>query len=505
MRRSNTPPQVGGFDAAVTLTSADAAATAASGGALRIAAQLSAVVAGALSTLFLVRGLDDGDFGRFATVFALVMIVNGLSDLGLSTVGVAEWVRRPAEARRAFLADLIGARIVVSIVAAVVAFGTALALTYSDEMLLAAVVGFVGITLSAVASALSVPLIAELRQGRVAVADAIRTAGLSLLQIAFVLAGTGIVPLLAATIPMAVVSIIVVLLGIRDVRTWPRFSPARIIALLRESVAFAAASAVSVVYLRSSMIVVPLVAGAAATDHFAIAFRVVEVLSAVPALLTGALFPLLAHASLNDRSRFASGFVTLWRSSLALGVVAAALVAGGAPLAVLVLSGGRPDDAVDTLAILGGGVGSIFLGAAAMWALLAEKAYRAVLLVNVCALLANIGLTVLGTKLAGPPGAGSALLICEIGIAAAATTVVVRRVDGVPGGVLARQAARGVVALVVGGVVFVLTSDTAVWAPLFAVPAATVATLALLGGVPRELIALGHSVAERARGVRTRA
>jgi O-antigen/teichoic acid export membrane protein len=464
---------------------------------MRIAAQLSAVIAGALSTLFLVRGLDDGEFGRFATVFALVMIVNGLSDLGLSTVGVAEWVRRPASERRPFLADLIGARIVISIVASAIAFGTALALEYTNEMLLAAAIGFAGITVSSVASALSVPLIAELRQGRVAVADAIRTAGLSVLQIVFVLAGSGLVPLLAATIPMAIVSTAVILLGVRDVRTWPSFSPTRIIALLRESVAFAAASAVSVVYLRSSMLVVPLVATAAQTDHFAVAFRAVEVLSAVPALLTGALFPLLAHAAANDRARLAGGFVSLWRSSVALGVVVAGLVAGGAPLAVIVLSGGAPDDAVDSLAILGGAVGSIFIGSAAMWVLLAEKAYRAVLLINICALAANVGLTLLGTELFGPPGAAVALLACEIGIAATATLIVVRRLRVREARGLALQAARGLVALSIGGAVFVLTGDETAWLPLLSVPAATTATLVALRGVPRELLALARSVAAR--------
>ena len=99
---------------------------------------------------------------------------------------------------------------------------------------------------------------------------------------------------------------------------------APLLRLLRESAAFAAAGAVSVVYLRAPVLLGPAFLTATELGLFAIAFRAVEQLTLLPGILTGALFPVLTHAALHDRDRLSRGYDLLWRSTAALGAFAAA-------------------------------------------------------------------------------------------------------------------------------------------------------------------------------------
>ena len=56
-------------------------------------------------------------------------------------------------------------------------------------------------------------------------------------------------------------------------------------------------------YFRVAIVALSLLATERETGHFATAFRVIEVLIAVPALIVGAAFPILARAARDDRDR----------------------------------------------------------------------------------------------------------------------------------------------------------------------------------------------------------
>ncbi len=393
---------------------------------MRVAAQIGAAVVGLLTAPVLVRQLGDDAFGRFSTVYALVMIVAALGDLGLSTVGVADWVRKGPQERRTLWQELLGARIIVTVAMGIGALVVALALGHEREMLLAEAVGIVGITISAVASVLAVPLIAELRQSLVAVAEFARAGSVAVLQAVFALVGAGLVPLLAATIPAGLLGVLIVWLSLGRPIVVPRFGRTGLARVARESIAFAAASATSAVYLRSSMLLVPLVAGPAAVGEFGVAYRSMEFLTAVPLLLTGALFPVMVHSSSHDEERLRRGFETMWRSSMALCVGFTAFVLAIAPLAVLALRGSDSSVATDSLGFFGLAIGVMFLGMTSLWLLLARRAYRTVLVINVCALLANVAMTLLLGALFDAPAAAASVALCEIGIATASTAAAVR-------------------------------------------------------------------------------
>jgi O-antigen/teichoic acid export membrane protein len=491
------------------LRSVDAGTVAATGGTLRLQARFVGLLTSFGATVVIVRSLTSSEFGKLALIVALVTIVSGISDLGLSGVGIREWIRRDAGDRRALLADLLGLRLVAIGVGGVLAVALATVVGYGQTVVVGLAFALVGTAFNAAQGALTIPLIAQLRQGTVGALELLSVVVQAVLQALLALVGAGVVPIAAAMIPAGMAAVFAVVLVSRRQLPWPRFHLARLRKLLRESAAFAAAGAVSVVYLRAAVLLGPAFLSASAFGAFAVAFRAVEPLTMLPSLLTGALFPILTHAALHDRERLARGYDMLWRSTATLGALAAAAVIGGAPLVTLAFTGARDPITVDAFVILGCALGTLFVGAAGMWMLLAERRYRAVLAINLLALTCNVGLTVAAGALLGPRWFAIGILVSETFIALAADRVCRTglRASGhaLPVGPLAHLW-KVLLALLGALGAFVVTRDLFAPVPLAATLLAAGGVLLLTRAVPHELMAMGRAVAQRLvhRGAGTR-
>ena len=84
------------------------------GGALRIAGYVAGTLVAVGSTALLFRHLGLADTGLYQLALALVAIVAGLSDLGLTAIGVRELSIRTHEDRDVLARNLLGLRIVLS-------------------------------------------------------------------------------------------------------------------------------------------------------------------------------------------------------------------------------------------------------------------------------------------------------------------------------------------------------------------------------------------------------
>src|SRR5579875_2697376 len=195
-----------------------------------------------------------------------------------------------------------------------------------------------GLLASTYFEALTVPLQAQLRQGQIAAAEIVRQA----VQLAaiggLIAAGAGLVPFFAIGVPGALAATAVAFAGGAQL-VRPRLGDRYWWRLLRDAAPFAAASAISVFYLRSTLIVCSLVATPRQTGYFGTAFRVMEVLIGVPLMASSALFPLLARSAAGDVERFQGAGRRIIETALIAGGLAAALVFAGAPLAVYVITG----------------------------------------------------------------------------------------------------------------------------------------------------------------------
>ena len=86
------------------------------GGVIRVVGFGAGVAMTALSAALLFRHLGVDDGGRYVTVLALVSIVAGLTDAGLTGIAMRELVVRDPSEREPLLRNLIGMRIVLGVV-----------------------------------------------------------------------------------------------------------------------------------------------------------------------------------------------------------------------------------------------------------------------------------------------------------------------------------------------------------------------------------------------------
>jgi O-antigen/teichoic acid export membrane protein len=414
------------------------------GSALRSGGYVGGILLSLISVPLLIRHLGFEQYGAYVAITAIVTIVAGVSDLGVTSVGVREWAARDdPDERHALLSNLLGTRLVITLLGALGAMGFGVVAGYDATRLAGMAVACGGLFALACYEALAVPLQAELRQGWIALVELLRQAVQVALILTLIAVGAGLVPLLAAAIPGGLAAVALTAAVSRRALVRPAVHPRAWWALMRPTIPFAAASALGVVYLRTTVVLTSLVASELQSGYFATAFRVMEVAIGVPVLLIGALFPILARAAAADRERLQAAIARIFEMALACGALVAVCVAAGAPLAIEVLTGeASAVPAMNALGILGVGLGFSFIGASSQYALLAIHRHRAILLINVVALLLNVTLTLALAPTHGAGGAALALSISEATVATLATVLLKRSQKGLfpPWPILARIA-----------------------------------------------------------------
>ncbi|MBA3427154.1 MAG: hypothetical protein H0U07_01080, partial [Actinobacteria bacterium] len=162
------------------------------GGVLRGAGYAAGILLGAGTSVLLLRHLGVADFGRYGVVIALLGIVGGITDAGLTAVGSRELAIRPAAERPALMRNLVALRILLTSAGVVVATLFALAAGYDGVVVAGTAVAGVGILLLHTQSTLMMPLAIELRYGSITLVETLRHA-LTLVGIAaLVVAGASL-------------------------------------------------------------------------------------------------------------------------------------------------------------------------------------------------------------------------------------------------------------------------------------------------------------------------
>jgi O-antigen/teichoic acid export membrane protein len=456
------------------------------GSVWRLGGYLAGILVTTVSAAVLLRHLGVVDAGRYVTVVSLVAIVGGLSDLGLTAIGVREYTTRTGSSRDRFMRNLVGMRIAFTVTGIGVATGFAVAVGYVPAMVAGTVVAGGGFLLLLLQSSLSIPLQAQLRLGWVTTLQLGMQVGTAATIVALSVAGAGLVALLAAPIPAGIVAVVLTAVLVRSATTViPAFQRAEWRSVMRDLVPYSIAVALSVLYFRLSAILVSLMSTAEQTGYYGAAFRVLEALTAIPPLLVSSAFPVLARAARDDRARLAYALGRVLESGLILGLWAAIAVALGAPFAIEVIAGGEFDASVDVLRLLGPALAGTFIVAGGGYGLLAIGAYRAILTANLVAVSTVVALSALLVPAHGAEGAAIALVAAELALAAAYGVALAR--SGTRARLPARLVWRAALAAAAA-----LALPLALGLPAVpAVVAASVvyfAALAVLGGIPPEVV-----------------
>ncbi len=397
------------------------------GGVLRIGGYVAGIVLSFASAPLLTRHLGVDDFGRWVTVLSLVTIVALVADAGMTVVGVREYAVRDAAGRRSLMANLLGLRLLVAGTGMLVAVAFAAVAGYGAELVLGTALAGLGMLLAITQVTYTVPLISELRLGFVTATDLLRQALMTGGIVALVLAGATLTAFFSLFIPVSVLCLAITVLTVRRIAaTRPALHREEARYLLGQTIPAAAATLLTSLFYRVAVIVMSLVATATQTGYFSASFRIVEVIIAVPSLIAGAAFPILARAAATDRVRLAYGLQRLFEAGVILGGWTAISVVLGAQVGIDVLGGEDFQPAVPVLRIQGIALAVSFLVAVWAAALWVTGAKRALLLANVVGVSAAIVLTGTLASLEGAIGAAIAMTIAEVVLVIALGTSLMR-------------------------------------------------------------------------------
>jgi GT2 family glycosyltransferase/O-antigen/teichoic acid export membrane protein len=313
------------------------------GGAQRAAAFVAANLLTVAGAVVLLRYLGVADFGRYGTVMALVGIVQGISDAGLTATGTRELAICETDAeRRDVLAHVLGLRVVLTAAGVAVAVAFAALAGYDGDLVLGTLLAGIGVFLTSVQTAMLLPLAVQLRNGVIALVEVARQLVLVSAFFALAAADTGLVPFFAAQILVGVVLLAVtpVLLASAELAA-PRWTRARLRALAVIGLPVAVATVLGVLYLRLLVVLMSLISDDAdQIGYFVTSTRVFEVVGGLPFLIGAVVLPVLTVVARDDRERLAymTGRIT---QVMAFGGVFVALVLWTLAEPLVVLLGGE--------------------------------------------------------------------------------------------------------------------------------------------------------------------
>lgn len=385
------------------------------GGAARVGGYSVAILLSIGSSALLFRHLGVVDSGYYVTIISLVTLAGGITDAGLSAIGVRELATRDDAGRRALMRSLGGLRLALTLLGAAAAIAFALLAGYKATLVLGTLFASVGLVLQVLQDTYAITLTVQLRLSWVAMADLVRQSLTVAVIVALVLVGADLLPFYAATIPAGIAAVALTAWLVRgSVPLLPSVHIAHWRGLLRETFAYALATVVAAIYFRVAILIVSLVASGRQVGYFGVSFRVIEVLVIVPQLLVGATFPIFARAARDDhaRLRYASG--RTFDACLILGTGTALALLVGAPFMIRLIAGPEFQPAEVVLRIQGVALMASFVSAVWGYALLSLHRHRDVLVCSLASLIVTVALTIALTADDGARGAAIATTIAEL-------------------------------------------------------------------------------------------
>jgi O-antigen/teichoic acid export membrane protein len=345
-----------------------------------------------VTLIFLTRYLGVAGYGRFTTVSVYISLFVVLFDWGIGTIVV-----RRLAVDRSQAVDLVGKTLTLRIVLAFAATGAAAALAlgiYGDkpEIRNGIFIALPTIVLMAVVTALATYFQAELQMGWVALAEAAGQVVAVALILALIAADAGFYAIVAATVAAAVVSaILVAFFFSRHVPIRPRYDLALWRSMFIEALPLGIALILNTIYFRLDAVLLSILKGAHDVGIYGIAFRFSEILTPFALFFATSLFPLLSKASgegrIDDVRRLtlrAFDVIVVAALPIVLGTVVVA------PQIVHALAGPKFAAAATPLRIVVFGTGLAFASTLLAYVLISVGRQKAVLWLNVSALLFNL-------------------------------------------------------------------------------------------------------------------
>jgi O-antigen/teichoic acid export membrane protein len=373
----------------------------------------------AVSSIFLLRYLGAGDFGRYTTVTSLVAIAAGLTDAGLTAVGTRELAVRSDDSRRRLLSNLLGLRLVITPLGVAVALVFAVVAGYDRTLVLGTLLAGLALILFAIQGTMSIPLMVDLKNGRITTLELAKQAAMLVGIVLLVAIGAELLPFFAISIGVGGVALLLMpMVAGRDLVWRPTFERSECWTLVREALPLAAAVVVGVVYFRLLIVLMSLLSTDVETGLFATSFRVIEILYGIATLAATVALPMLSVA-VEDRTRLRYMLQRMVEVSMIGSCYLVFLVVVIADPLLRILGGEQYVAAAPVLKIQAFALIPVFLGQAIVVGLISVRRTSVQVIANALALplLVVLGLVLIPPY--GAKGAAVAAVIAEFGYALA--------------------------------------------------------------------------------------
>jgi O-antigen/teichoic acid export membrane protein len=356
------------------------------GGVVRLIAWGAGLLLSLGSVPLVTRHLGPARYGLFGTVSAMIFIIAGFTEAGLTTLAIRDFTNASRQERAVLLRNLVGLRVTATLVAVLAVAGVTALTGSPHEIPLGVLLAGGGLSITITGENYMIPLLTELRIPAHSLLDLLRLAVLAAAYVGLVLIGAGLLPFLGATLLSgAVLTAATIAVVGRGVAGVPAFDLALWGRILRRTLPYAVAAAVGIVYFREALIITEYVATRVQAGYYAAAFRIVEVLTTLPYLIVTASFPIFARAARDDLARLRYGLQRLFEVALLAGVWMSLCVVAAARLGIEVIAGHRFAPAVPVLEIQGAALVTSFLAATFGYSLLSLGMNRALLWSNLTA------------------------------------------------------------------------------------------------------------------------
>lgn len=398
------------------------------GGIISLAGYGVSTVIGTATSIVLLRYLGVEDFGRYATVIAIVGLVHGLADPGVSTVGQRGYVVAvEAAAARGLLANIVGIRLALTPIVAALAVAFTAGAGYGWTIVGGVAIGGIGALLALLTVTALIPATAELRFTAITGMGIARDASSAAFLLALVVVGARLFPFLVVPALAALVGYAISLFIAGRTAFVARFSWTEWKPILRQSLPIGVAAVISVLYLRALLIVTSLTASEVSTGLYATSDRLIQIVVGGAGVMFFAAFPIIVRAGGRDEERrLVYAQQQLFDVALFVAISCVLVFAIAARPIVLALggetyAGSAPILRIQCFALLGA-----FLSAIWLPTLIAVQKQRALIVSMLVGVTTIVGMGALLIPAFGITGTAITAVLGEAAIALAALVALIR-------------------------------------------------------------------------------
>ena len=369
-----------------------------------------------ISVIVLTRYLGAEDYGKFNLALAYLSLFGIFADVGLFTIVVREISKTP-ERTEELIGNVLTLRLVLSVAVILAAFGVSQFLPYAPDVRIAILIAGVAIFFGLLNSSLITVFQARLRMDYAVIADTVgRSAAFAAV---LVVAGLNL-GFYAIVATAAVGSFITLLVTYYFARKLVRIRLLTDLAVSKEmllaSLPLGAALALNQIYFKADLFLLSLFRSYQDVGLYALVVKILEILLAFVGFFYNSIFPLLSKyiADKDDRVR-----TTLQTSFDFLAMTAVPVAVGGwfvAPQLISLAGGAEFLAATQPLQALLIAAAFAFVSGLFGFALVAKSRVKALLWLNVVALIVNVGLNVIFIPQYGIMAAAVITALSELGV-----------------------------------------------------------------------------------------